>query len=83
MANQQPIYSPSEGSNSGEHSRGFDVRWRHYYPQLAIHPPPQYLAQTAHQFYSTPQQQGIQGQQLSQVGIIKFNFKLAVAMSGY
>ena len=68
MADQQSLYSSSdsvESSLGGEH--GFDVRWRHYYPQLAIHPPPQFLPQTPPQFYSTPQQQGIQRQQPTQV----------------
>ena len=62
MADQQSLDSV-EGSLGAEHGHGFDVRWRHYYPQLAIHPPHQFLPQP-HQFYSTPQQQqGVRRQQ--------------------
>ena len=63
MTDQQSLDSV-EGSLGAEHGHGFDVRWRHYYPQLAIHPPHQFLPQTPHQFYSTPQQQqGVRRQQ--------------------
>ena len=78
MAEQQSMYDPGSGSSITGH--GFDVRWRHYYPQLAIHSVPhaQLLAQAPHQLYNDPQQQAVHRQHPSQVRLWT-----EVTVSGY